>query len=110
MLKTIYASIYSPTIINLYLGLAFLIFFIWSIVWVYHDAKARGRSGCLFAILVFFTWPVGLPLWLFFRIESFWIKAGLLVGGGPLWLYTTPTSYRACSQPKFHKCLPEMLR
>jgi len=45
--------------------------YIWSIVWAYHDAQARGKSGCLVVLLVFLlSWPVGLIVWLVFRPEK----------------------------------------
>jgi hypothetical protein len=43
---------------------------IWSLVWVYGDAEARGKSGCLVALLVFFlSWPISLLVWIVFRPE-----------------------------------------
>jgi len=49
-------------------GLALLIVWIFSIVWVYGDAEKRGKSGCLVAILVaLLSWPLGLIVWLVFR-------------------------------------------
>jgi len=35
--------------------------------WAVRDADRRGKSGCLVAIVIFLTWPLGLILWLFFR-------------------------------------------
>lgn len=53
----------------LYAG--FLVLYIWSVVWCYGDANARGKPGCLVAILVaFFSWPIGLLLWVIFRPEQ----------------------------------------
>jgi hypothetical protein len=40
-----------------------------SIVWAAIDASARGRSGCLIGLLVLFTWPLGLLLYLLLRPE-----------------------------------------
>jgi hypothetical protein len=42
--------------------------YVWSIVWAYGDAKARGKSGFLVALLVaFLSWPMGWLAWLVFR-------------------------------------------
>ena len=30
----------------------------------------RGKAGCLVAVVVFLTWPLGLILWLVFRPDS----------------------------------------
>ena len=52
-----------------------LCLYIWSIVWAYGDAEARGKSGCLVVLLLlFWSWPVGLLAWLVFRpdTESRW--------------------------------------
>ena len=37
------------------------------IVWAAVDASARGRSGCLVGLLVLFTGPLGLILYLLLR-------------------------------------------
>jgi hypothetical protein len=45
--------------------------YIWSIVWAYHDAERRGKSGCLVVLMVMLlTWPVGLLIWLVFRPDE----------------------------------------
>ena len=45
-----------------------LFVYIASIVWAFGDAKSRGKSGCLVAILVaVLSWPIGLIVWLVFR-------------------------------------------
>ena len=49
-------------------SLGVLVLYIASIVWAYHDAHDRGKSGCLVALLVaFLSWPIGLLVWLVFR-------------------------------------------
>ena len=41
---------------------------IWSLRWVYSDAEARGKDGCLVAFLVFLiSWPISLLVWMAFR-------------------------------------------
>jgi hypothetical protein len=51
-----------------FLGIAIVLVYVGSIVWAYHDAERRGKSGCLVALLVIFlTWPVGWIIWLIFR-------------------------------------------
>jgi len=41
---------------------------VWSIVWVYRDAEARGKPGWAVALMVLFLkWPISLLLWITFR-------------------------------------------
>lgn len=41
---------------------------VWSLVWVYRDAEARGKSGWLVSLLVLIVkWPVSLLLWIAIR-------------------------------------------
>ena len=43
---------------------------IWSLVWVYNDAKLRGKPGWAVVLLVLFLdWPISLLVWLVFRPE-----------------------------------------
>lgn len=58
-------------IIMLILGLVLLVFYIWSVIWAFHDARRRGKSGLLIAVMVLvMVWPVGLLLWLALRPQS----------------------------------------
>jgi hypothetical protein len=43
---------------------------IYSCVWAGSDAERRGKSGILIGLLVFFTWPLGLLIWLVARPEQ----------------------------------------
>ena len=36
-------------------------------IWGFRDGRRRGRSGVLVAMLVVWTFPVGVVLWLLFR-------------------------------------------
>ena len=36
-------------------SVVFLILYTGSLVWLYRDAQARGKTGCLWALIVFFT-------------------------------------------------------
>lgn len=48
--------------------LLLLVPYVWSIVWAYRDAEARGKEGVLVAVLVaLVAWPLGLLVWLFVR-------------------------------------------
>ena len=38
-------------------------------IWAFRDAKLRGRSGILISLLVFWSFPVGVILWLYLRPE-----------------------------------------
>jgi hypothetical protein len=48
----------------------FFVFQILSTFWAFRDAQRRGVGGCLIALLVFFTWPLGLVLWVLLRPKS----------------------------------------
>jgi hypothetical protein len=51
-------------------GLICALFAAWlfSMVWAFSDARRRGKSGVLVAILVgFLAWPLGWIAWLVFR-------------------------------------------
>jgi hypothetical protein len=58
--------------IALVLGLlviaAVVVAYVWTIFWAYRDAKTRGKSGMLVALLValLHPWPLGLVLWYVF--------------------------------------------
>jgi hypothetical protein len=40
-----------------------------NVVWAFKDARQRGRSGVLIAMLVLWTFPLGVVLWLYLRPE-----------------------------------------
>lgn len=68
-------------VIALVLGLlviaAVVVIYVWTIFWAYRDAKARGKSGVLAALLValLHPWPLGLVLWYVFRpSHSYYIR------------------------------------
>jgi hypothetical protein len=51
------------------LGVIALGLVIWSFVWVWGDAVARGKSGYLVTLFVLLAWPISLIVWLLFRPE-----------------------------------------
>ena len=53
------------------IALGLLALYIASIIWAFADGEARGKSGCLVALLVaVLSWPVGLLVWLVFRPDK----------------------------------------
>jgi hypothetical protein len=52
------------------LSLAFLIIWIFVIIWVYRDAERRGMNGVLWALLVFIGNLVGLLIYLIVRSDA----------------------------------------
>jgi hypothetical protein len=38
----------------------FLLLYIGSLIWVYVDSQNRGKTGCIWLLLMLFTWPIGL--------------------------------------------------
>jgi hypothetical protein len=57
-------------IVGICFGLLMLIFFIISLVWVYRDSEQRGKTGCLWLLIVFFTWPFGLIAYYLLRDQE----------------------------------------
>ncbi len=51
-------------------GTLMLILYIASLYWVYKDSEQRGKTGCLWALIVFFTWPFGLIAYFLLRDQE----------------------------------------
>lgn len=49
------------------LALVMLFVFAYSLFWVYEDAQAHGKTGCLWALIALFTWPLGVLAYYFLR-------------------------------------------
>lgn len=49
------------------LWLAFFALMIGSVLWVYADSEKRGKAGCLWALIAWFTWPFGLLAYFLLR-------------------------------------------
>ena len=41
--------------------------FLYSLAWVYADANAHGKTGGVWLLIVWFTWPFGLLVYYLFR-------------------------------------------
>ncbi|MBX0331838.1 hypothetical protein K3G39_01160 [Pontibacter sp. HSC-14F20] len=55
-------------LIGILTGMVLLVFVVWSVIWAFHDARRRGKSPWLVALMVLLmVWPVGLVLWLMLR-------------------------------------------
>jgi hypothetical protein len=54
-------------ITSLLCGVLFFILYLVSLVWVYSDAGKHDKTGCMWALIVFFTWPFGLIAYLMLR-------------------------------------------
>jgi hypothetical protein len=53
-----------------YVGLAaFVVLWVANVIWAFRDARSRGRSGVLVALLVMWSFPIGMLLWMLFRPE-----------------------------------------
>ena len=55
---------------SLCFALLMMILFISSLVWVYRDFEKRGKTGCLWLLIVFFTWPFGLIAYFLLRDQE----------------------------------------
>ena len=51
-------------------SLLMMILYVVSLVWVYNDSEARGKTGCLWVLIVFFTWPFGLIAYFLLRDQE----------------------------------------
>ena len=51
-------------------ALTMVILYIVSLVWVYKDSKKRGKTGILWLLIVFFTWPFGLIAYFLLRDQD----------------------------------------
>ena len=47
-----------------------IILYIISLVWVYQDSEKRGKTGVLWLLIVFFTWPFGLIAYFLLRDQE----------------------------------------
>lgn len=45
----------------------FFFVFLYSLAWVYEDANAHGKTGSMWLLIVWFTWPVGLLVYYLLR-------------------------------------------
>jgi hypothetical protein len=57
-------------IVGVVLGLLILVLFLGSLIWLYQDAQSRGKTGCLWVLIVFFTWPFGLIAYILLRDQE----------------------------------------
>ncbi|MCC6152518.1 MAG: hypothetical protein IT367_02100 [Candidatus Hydrogenedentes bacterium] len=54
--------------LGLLFSLLVFVIYIGSVIWAFADARSRGKSGILVALLVLIlVWPVGLIIWLLIR-------------------------------------------
>ena len=51
-------------------SLLMIILYIISLVWVYQDSEKRGKTGVLWLLIVFFTWPFGLIAYFLLRDQE----------------------------------------
>lgn len=48
-------------------GIGLLVLFVVSLIWIYNDAESHGKTGCLWLLLVWITWPLGALAYLVLR-------------------------------------------
>ena len=57
-----------PAVFVVYIELAFIFFFIGSLVWVYRDAKKRNKNGLIALLFILLTgWPASFLWWFWLR-------------------------------------------
>lgn len=54
-------------IFSILCSVVFVLVWIASMVWIYADAEKRGKTGCIWLLLNFFTFPLGLIAYLVLR-------------------------------------------
>ena len=66
------SNIFGNTVLitGICLSVLLTILYIWSLVWVYQDSQKRGKTGCLWLLIVFFTWPFGLIAYFLLRDQE----------------------------------------
>lgn len=52
------------------LMVAFVAAYAVSLVWLYRDAQARGKTGCMWLLIAFFTWPFGVLAYYLLRDKT----------------------------------------
>lgn len=57
-------------IFGIIFGILMLVLYLGSLVWLYQDAQGRGKTGCLWVLIVFFTWPFGLIAYILLRDQE----------------------------------------
>jgi hypothetical protein len=57
-------------IVGICFSVLMTVLYIWSLVWVYQDSQKRGKTGCLWLLIVFFTWPFGLIAYFLLRDQE----------------------------------------
>ncbi len=48
----------------------FVVAVVLSLLWAYRDAERRGKSGCVWSLIIAFTWPFGLIAYLLLRDQE----------------------------------------
>ncbi len=49
------------------MAFVFIFLFLYSLAWVYEDANTHGKTGSLWLLIVWFTWPIGLLVYYLLR-------------------------------------------
>lgn len=44
-----------------------LVLYVVSMVWLYRDSQAQGKTGCMWVLIAWFTWPFGLLAYILLR-------------------------------------------
>ncbi|MDX1436115.1 MAG: hypothetical protein R3335_04850 [Anaerolineales bacterium] len=52
------------------LALLIMALYIASLVWLYRDSHARGKTGCMWLLIAFFTWPFGVLAYFLLRDQT----------------------------------------
>ena len=52
-----------------FVTLLMILYFV-SLVWVYKNSQKHGKTGCLWLLIVFFTWPFGLIAYFLLREQE----------------------------------------
>lgn len=53
--------------VSVLLVMGLLALLVGSLAWLYNDAEAHHKTGCLWVLIAFFTWPFGVIAYLLLR-------------------------------------------
>ena len=49
------------------MAIGLLVLYVGSLAWIYRDSEARSKTGCLWLLIVYVTWPLGALAYLLLR-------------------------------------------
>jgi hypothetical protein len=61
-------AVSGPWVLSIPVFIAYFVFFIASVIWIFRDAKLRGKNGLVALIFILVTgWPISFLWWFWLR-------------------------------------------